>query len=89
MRCNPCDGTGWKNTHQIESDKEMSFEEIERWVAERNRIRGDSCQCGRISHGAPCSYCELAHDVCRCDCCMGCQVPGEHGICDNQVFDCM
>jgi len=29
------------------------------------------------------------HDITECDCCGDCEVPGEHGINDNPVFNCM
>jgi hypothetical protein len=68
--CTRCDGTGFLNIEQVDEETRARYDEtrdpkiIFDWIDSRDA--GGECSC-HIQ--PPCRHCELAHDVCVCDCC--------------------
>jgi|GEM_PF-2227031 len=90
ITCTRCKGTGFLNIDQVDDETLKKFDEtgdhnlILNWISDRDAeirsINNGQCFCGATR--APCSVCELQHDVQICDCCGNGYrwygTPGEH-----------
>ena len=96
MNCTRCDGTGFLNLFQVDTETLNKFDEtgdinvILDWIIDRDEIAKQPCTCSDLSvfdNAISCSSCLAQHNVQICDCCGDSygwfNTPGQHEVHDH------